>query len=85
MALGALKAVEDAGMDIPCFGLDAVDDALASIKAGRLAGTVSQDAHGQGAMAVEVLTAYLNGETIEPLNFTECVWIDGSNIADYVS
>ena len=85
MALGALKAVEDAGMDIPCFGLDAVDDALASIKAGRLAGTVSQDAHGQGAMAVEVLTAYLNGETIEPLNFTECVWIDESNIADYVS
>ncbi len=36
-------------------------------------------------MAVEALTAYLNGETIAPLNFTECVWIDESNIADYVS
>lgn len=83
MALGALKAVEDAGMDIPCFGLDAVDDALASVKAGRLAGTVSQDAYGQGAMAVEKMVAYLNGESIEPLNFTECVWIDAGNIADY--
>ena len=85
MALGALKAVEDAGLDIPCFGLDAVDDALASVKAGRLAGTVSQDAYGQGTMAVETLVAYLNGESVEPLNFTECVWIDENNIADYVS
>ena len=83
MALGALKAVEDAGMEIPCFGLDAVDDALASIKAGRLTGTVSQDAYGQGTMAVETMVAYLNGEEVAPLNFTECVWIDESNIADY--
>ncbi len=83
MALGALKAVEDASMEIPCFGLDAVDDALASIAAGRLKGTVSQDAKGQGALGVEVMTAYLNGESIEPKNFTECVWIDASNIADY--
>ncbi|MBQ8144091.1 MAG: sugar ABC transporter substrate-binding protein [Butyricicoccus sp.] len=85
MALGALKACEDAGMDIPCFGLDAVDDALAAVKAGRLDGTVSQDAYGQGAMGVEVMVAHLNGETVEALNFTECVWIDESNIADYVS
>ena len=85
MALSALKAVEDAGKDIPCFGLDAVDDALTSIKAGRLTGTVSQDARGQGELGVEIMNAYLNGETIEPLNFTECVWIDSNNVADYVS
>lgn len=85
MALSALKAVEDAGKDIPCFGLDAVDDALTSIKAGRLTGAVSQDARGQGELGVEVMNAYLNGETIEPLNFTECVWIDSNNVADYVS
>lgn len=85
MALGALKACEDASLDIPCFGLDAVDDALASISAGRLKGTVSQDAKGQGSLGVEVMVNYLNGETIEPKNFTECVWIDANNISDYTS
>lgn len=83
MALGALKACEDAGKTIPCFGLDAVDDALAAVKAGRLTGTVSQDAYGQGALGVETMVKHLNGEAVEPLNFTECVWIDSANIADY--
>lgn len=84
MALGALKACEDAGKDIPCFGLDAVDDALAAIKAGRLAGTVSQDAYGQGAIGVENMVKYLNGEEIEPFNYTECIWIDQSNVDEYI-
>jgi len=85
MALGAQKAIEDAGKqdDILVFGVDAVDDAIAAIAAGRLDGTVSQDASGQGALGVETMVNYLNGEEVEPEAFTECIWIDSSNVADY--
>lgn len=85
MALGAQRAVEDAGRqdDILVFGVDAVDDAIEAIAEGRLDGTVSQDASGQGAMGVETMVQYLNGETIEPEVFTECIWVDASNVADY--
>ncbi len=85
MALGAQKAIEDAGKqdDILVFGVDAVDDAIAAIAAGRLDGTVSQDASGQGALGVETMVSYLNGEEVEPEAFTECIWIDSSNAADY--
>lgn len=85
MAMGALKAVEDAGLkdQIIVVGVDAVDDALAAIAAGRLDGTISQDASGQGALGVETMVAYLNGETVDPVAYTECIWIDASNVADY--
>jgi ribose transport system substrate-binding protein/inositol transport system substrate-binding protein len=54
MALGALKAVEDAQLldKIKIYGLDATPDALAAVKDGKLAATVSQaplprpDCHG---------------------------------------
>lgn len=83
MAMGALKAVEDAGKDIPVVGLDAVSDAIQAVADGRLAGTVSQDAYGQGALGVETMYKHLQGEEVEPLNYTECVWINQDNVADY--
>ena len=85
MAMGALKAIEDAGKqaDIPVFGLDAVSDAVKAVADGRLAGTVSQDAPGQGALGVETMVKVLNGEKVEPINYTECVWVNKDNVADY--
>lgn len=83
MAMGALKAVEDAGKDIPVYGLDAVSDAVKAISDGRLAGTVSQDAPGQGSLAVQTMVDHLDGKDVEPINYTECVWVDSSNVADY--
>lgn len=85
MAMGALKAIEDAGKQdsIPVYGLDAVSDAVKAIADGRLAGTVSQNASGQGALGVETMVKYLNGEKVDPINYTECVWVDKSNVADY--
>ncbi|MGE4549439.1 MAG: sugar ABC transporter substrate-binding protein [Intestinibacillus sp.] len=85
MAMGALKAIEDAGKqaNIPVYGLDAVSDAIKAIADGRLAGTVSQDAPGQGGLGVETMVKYLNGDKVEPINYTECVWVDKSNVADY--
>ncbi len=85
MAMGALKAVEDANMQdqIKVYGVDAVDDAVAAIAAGRLTGTISQDAPGQGALGVETMFKLLSGETVPPTSYTECIWINVDNVAQY--
>ncbi len=66
MALGAYKAIEAAGKakDIPVIGIDAIADALKSVKEGKMAATVFQDAHGQGATAVEMAVKILKGEQV---------------------
>ncbi|MBS1183514.1 MAG: rhizopine-binding protein [Proteobacteria bacterium] len=66
MALGAYKAIEAAGKakEIPVIGIDAIADALKSVKDGKMAATVFQDAHGQGATAVEMAVKILNGEDV---------------------
>lgn len=66
MALGAYKAIEAAGKakDVPVIGIDAIADALKSVKEGKMAATVFQDAHGQGATAVEMAVKILKGEQV---------------------
>jgi inositol transport system substrate-binding protein len=55
MAMGALIAIEQAGRKgkTVVVGVDAIADALEAIRAGRLEGTVFQDAKGQGSSSVE--------------------------------
>ena len=65
------------------FGVDAVPEGIASIAEGKMDGTVSQDASGQGALGVETMVKLLNGESVEPLNYTECIWVTKDNVADY--
>lgn len=67
MALGAIKALEGKGLKdkIPVVGVDAISDALKSLKDGKLNATVFQDAQGQGAKSVEVAVKFLKGEKIE--------------------
>lgn len=85
MALGAQKAIEDIGKenDILVFGVDAVEEGLDSIAKGGMTGTISQDAYGQGKLGVETMVDYLNGKDVEEISYTECVYIDSSNVADY--
>lgn len=70
MALGALQAVKAAGKqdEIIITGIDAIQDALDSIKAGELDATCFQDAIGQGQAALEMAVKAANGETIERNN-----------------
>lgn len=67
MALGALAAVQAAGLQdkIMVVGVDAIEDALLSIKEGGLACTVFQNAEGQGAGAVDQAMKILRGEEYE--------------------
>jgi inositol transport system substrate-binding protein len=55
MAMGALLALERAGIkkDVYVIGIDAIAQALAAVKEGRLDATVFQDAVGQGRGAVD--------------------------------
>jgi inositol transport system substrate-binding protein len=68
MAIGALQAMKSAGVDTKkavVGGIDATQDALASMKAGDLKITVFQDAAGQGKGAVDAALALAAGKPVE--------------------
>ena len=64
MALGAMEAISGAGKDIMVMGFDATDDAIASIKAGQMAGTIAQQPDLIGSTAVEYALKLIAGESI---------------------
>ena len=82
MAIGALKALSDSGKseDVKVFGVDATEEGVASIQSGGLDGTVSQDTPGMGRLGVDVLLDVINGKDVDPLNFSEAVWITADNV-----
>lgn len=85
MALGAVKAFKDAGIEnIPAFGVDAVDDALVAVKEGRLTATVDQATALQSKLAIEAAVKLANGEAVEAEYLAVPAIIDASNIDEYV-
>ncbi len=70
MALGALEAVKAAGKknEIIIAGIDAIQDALDSVKAGELDATCFQDAIGQGKGALDMAVRAARGGKIERTN-----------------
>ena len=66
MALGAVDAVSAAGKDIVIVGFDAIDDALAAVKEGRMAATVAQMPAKMGKTAVQTAIKLMNGEKVPP-------------------
>ncbi len=65
MALGALEAVTSSGKDIQVVGFDATDDAVAAVKAGKMAATVAQQPEKMGETAIDAAVRIINGETVE--------------------
>ncbi|EGQ26817.1 ribose ABC superfamily ATP binding cassette transporter, binding protein [Sporosarcina newyorkensis 2681] len=65
MALGALEAIQSAGKDIVVIGFDATDDAVKSVKDGKLAATIAQKPEEIGKKAMEAAIAALNGKDVE--------------------
>jgi ribose transport system substrate-binding protein/inositol transport system substrate-binding protein len=86
MAMGALKAVEDAQLldSIKVYGLDATPDALAAVKDGRLTATISQNTTAQGATAMEVAYKLAMGETVESEILVEFVLITVDNVDEFL-
>ena len=74
MALGAIQSLNAAGYFegdkfMPVVGVDAIPDALEQIKAGKMVGTVLNDAKNQGGATFDLALNVANGK--DPLEGTE--------------
>lgn len=64
MALGAVEAMSGAGKNVLVVGFDATDDAIAAVKAGRMAAIVAQQPELIDSTAVENAVNLINGVSI---------------------
>lgn len=64
MALGALKAIEETNRPIIVVGFDAIDDAVKSVKKGKLSATVAQQPKVIGEKGIEVANKVLKNEKV---------------------
>ena len=85
MALGAVEAIAGAGKDILVVGFDATDDALAAIKAGRMAATIAQQPALIGATSIENAVKLIAGETIEKNIPVEVTLVTKDNVETFVT
>jgi ribose transport system substrate-binding protein len=64
MALGAIEALDAAGRRVPLVGVNAIPDAIAAIKSGKLLATVDFDAMAISSIATEAAIRHLRGERL---------------------
>jgi ribose transport system substrate-binding protein len=66
MALGAERAIEEAGLkNVAIVGFDATPDAVAAVKAGKLAATVQQKPELIGKMGVDTAKLLMDGKPVD--------------------
>jgi ABC-type sugar transport system substrate-binding protein len=86
MAVGALQALKAAGVDTKAAvvgGVDATQDALASMKAGDLKVTVFQDAAGQGKGAVDAALKLAAGQSVDKKVYIPFQLVTPANMSDF--
>lgn len=84
MAIGALRAIEEADKDIAVIGFDAISEALNLIEEGRLYGTVAQFPAEMGIVSIENMVKLLNGEEAESYVDTGTKFITKENVTDHI-
>lgn len=83
MALGAMEAVEAAHRlgKVRVVGYDANPDALTSVRAGRLLGTVAQFPSEMGRLGVQYMVAFLQSGAPPPRSVgTRVMFVDSTNV-----
>ena len=85
MGMGALQAVQAAGLDVKVIGVDAILDALNSVKAGEMSATVFQDVYGQAEGAINVAMKILNGEQFEKTTYVPFQLVTQENVDQYLA
>jgi inositol transport system substrate-binding protein len=88
MAIGALQAMKSAGIDTQkavVGGIDATQDALASMKAGDLKVTVFQDAAGQGKGAVDMALALAAGKSVDNKVYVPFQLVTPANMEQFMN
>ena len=83
-AIGVLLAVKELGMEgkIVVIGYDSGKDQIDAIKAGTMAGAITQDPIGIGYKCVEAAVKATKGETLPKFIDTGFHWYDKTNIDD---
>jgi inositol transport system substrate-binding protein len=88
MALGAIQAMKAAGIDMASVivsGVDATQDALASMQAGELDITVFQNAAAQGGGALDAAVKLAAGEAVDQKVYIPFELVTPANIDNYLS
>ncbi|MFK0331932.1 sugar ABC transporter substrate-binding protein [Rhizobium sp. NPDC090275] len=86
MAIGAIQSLKSSGRamdDVIVAGIDATQDALASMAAGDLDVTVFQNAAGQGKGAVDAALKIAKGEKIEKKVYVPFELVTPANLKSY--
>ena len=79
MSLGIIAALEAAGRSVPVIGVNALPEAIAAIKSGRLLATVDFDAMKIGGTATEAAIRHLRGQTVPAEIILPVQIVDRSN------
>jgi inositol transport system substrate-binding protein len=88
MAIGAIQAMKAAGVDTKkaiIGGVDATQDALASMKAGDLKVTVFQDAAGQGKGALDAALSLASGKKVDQVIYVPFQLVTPETMDKYMS
>ncbi len=88
MAIGAIQAMKAAGIsmeEVIVTGVDATQAALVAMQAGDLDVTVFQDAHGQGAGALDAALKLARGESVEKKVYIPFQLVTPANIGDFLA
>src|SRR5271156_3475259 len=88
MAIGAIQAMKAASVDTKASivgGVDATQDALASMKAGDLKVTVFQDAAGQGHGAIDAALKLAKGEKVDRKVYIPFQLVTTDNMAKFMT
>ena len=85
MAMGAVIALEQAKRKdkVIVVGVDAIADARAAVRDGRLDATVFQDAKGQGGTAVEVAVKIIRKQSFEKATMIPFQLVTRDNVAQF--
>lgn len=86
MAIGAASAIADAGRTsefTAVVGVDGTAPAVEAIDAGQMTATVRQESAAQGAKAVDVVSMFLAGESVDERYTLPFTLITAENTADF--
>jgi ribose transport system substrate-binding protein len=79
MALGALDVLDEKGLARPVVGINAIPEAIAAIREGRMLATADFDAMKMACIATEAAVRYLRGERVPPSITLPVQIVDVSN------
>lgn len=85
MALGARQAIEAAGKNIPCIGVDGIADAVTAVGNGSMIASDFQNAEGQMTGAIETAVKVVKGEPVEKTYWIPFEMITPDNYKDYIN